>query len=68
MDWLRENWFWLVMTVLFVLMHTVGHGAHGHGGHSARARDRDDVAGTPRRDDDRDRTDAEAPPPGAHRH
>ena len=68
MYWLRENWFWLVMTVLFVLMHTVGHGAHGHGGHRARARDRDDVAGIPRRDDDRDRTDAEAPASGGHRH
>ena len=68
MYWLRENWFWLVMTVLFVLMHTVGHGAHGHGGHRARARNRDDVAGTQRRNDDKDRADAEAPPSGSHRH
>ena len=68
MYWLRENWFWLVMTILFVLMHTVGHGAHGHGGHRARTSDRDDAAGTTRRDDDRDRTDAEAPPSGGHRH
>jgi len=33
MDWLRENWFWLTVVVLFVAMHA-GHG-HGHGGHGS---------------------------------
>ena len=32
MDWLRENWFWLTVLVLFVVMH-MGHGHGGHGGH-----------------------------------
>ncbi len=40
MDWLRENWFWVAILVLFVWMHVGGHGhgchgggGHGHGGH-----------------------------------
>lgn len=34
MDWLRENWFWLAVVVLFLWMHGKMHGAHGgHGGH-----------------------------------
>lgn len=34
MDWLRENWFWLAVVVLFLWMHKEMHGAHGgHGGH-----------------------------------
>ena len=33
MDWLRENWFWLLVSLLFVLAH-MGHG--GHGGHGRR--------------------------------
>lgn len=33
MDWLAQNWFWLVIFVLFIGMHLVGHGGHGgHGG------------------------------------
>lgn len=35
MEWLRENWFWIVVVVLFIWMHTRmhgGHGGHGHGG------------------------------------
>ena len=68
MYWLRENWFWLVMTIQFVLMHTIGHGAHGHGGHRGRNGERAGTAGTRRRDDDGDETDAKAPPSGGHRH
>lgn len=33
MEWLRENWFWLAVTALFVWMHLKMHGGHGHGGH-----------------------------------
>ena len=33
MDWIRENWFWIVVTGLFLWMHTKMHGGHGHGGH-----------------------------------
>lgn len=35
MDWLRENWFWVALGVLFLWMHLKGHGGHGaQGGHS----------------------------------
>ncbi len=33
-DWLRENWFWLTVVVLFFWMHGKMHGGHGsHGSH-----------------------------------
>ena len=33
MEWLLENWFWVLIGVLFVAMHLFGHGGHGgHGG------------------------------------
>jgi len=32
-EWLAENWFWVLVAVLFVVMHLFGHGGHGgHGG------------------------------------
>lgn len=34
MNWLRENWFWVVIGGLFLWMHLRMHGGHGqHGGH-----------------------------------
>ena len=37
MDWLSENWVWVVVGVAFVAMHLFGHGGHsGHGGHGKR--------------------------------
>lgn len=40
MEWLVQNWFWVVIGVLFVGMHLFGHGGHGrdgcgHGSHDA---------------------------------
>ena len=35
MEWLQQNGFWIVVLVLFVLMH-LGHG-RGHGGHAEEA-------------------------------
>jgi len=32
MEWLAENWFWVLFGILFVGMHVFGHGCHG--GHS----------------------------------
>ena len=32
MDWLSENWVWVLIGVAFAAMHLFGHG--GHGGHS----------------------------------
>lgn len=31
MEWLRENWFWIAVLILFVWFHMKMHG--GHGGH-----------------------------------
>lgn len=36
MDWLRENFFWILVVVFFVWMHMGMHGGHGHGAHGGR--------------------------------
>jgi hypothetical protein len=34
MNWISENWVWILVGVAFVAMHMFGHGGHGgHGGH-----------------------------------
>jgi len=37
MDWLAENWFWVLVGIAFIVLHLFGHGGHGghgmHGGH-----------------------------------
>ena len=58
MDWLRQNWFWLVVGVLFAWMHTKMHGGHGHGGHGGHggqrgSRERDDASDEDARDRNR---------------
>lgn len=35
MDWLSENWFWILVFVLFIWMHRGGHGCHGGHQHGA---------------------------------
>ncbi len=30
MEWLAQNWFWVLVMILFVAMH-LGHGGHGGG-------------------------------------
>ncbi|MEO6280158.1 DUF2933 domain-containing protein [Roseateles sp.] len=69
MDWLAQNWIWVLFGIAFVAMHLFGHG--GHGGHAGHGLER-----TGRRD----ATDAQVPiaggarpaaPPadtGTHRH
>jgi hypothetical protein len=33
MEWINQNWFWLLIGIVFVGMHLFGHGGHGgHGG------------------------------------
>ena len=54
MQFLRENWFWIVVFVFFILMHAGGHGGHGGHGRSGRTS----------RPDERERQDAGGP----HRH
>lgn len=58
MDWFQQNWFWLLVGLLFVVMH-LGHG--GHGGHG-RARPRNAEDGAPSRDIE------EASQKSGHRH
>lgn len=37
MQWLLDNWIWILFGVGFVAMHMFGHGGHGaHGGHGKR--------------------------------
>ena len=36
MEWLSENWVWVLIGIAFVAMHMFGHGGHGGGGHSGR--------------------------------
>ena len=38
MEWLAQNWLWVLIGILFVVMHLFGHGGHGgHGGHSSHS-------------------------------
>ena len=63
MEWLAENWFWVVIGILFVAMHMFGHGGNGghggggHGGHGAS--DKTDKPDKPDSNQDR---------PSGHRH
>ena len=50
MNWLSQNWIWLLFALAFVAMHLFGHGSHGgHGGggdrhrHGGKDSKRDDV-------------------------
>lgn len=33
MEWLAQNWIWILIGVAFIGMHLFGHGHGGHGGH-----------------------------------
>lgn len=57
MEWLMENWFWVLIGILFVAMHMFGHGGHGGGGHGGY--------GTP---DKPDAGPADSDKPSGHRH
>jgi hypothetical protein len=58
MEWLTENWFWVLIGVLFVGVHMFGHGGHG-GGSSHGVNDAKDRLGTGTGDTDK---------PSGHRH
>ena len=34
MEFLQENWFWIVVAVFFIWMHSSGMGCCGHGSHT----------------------------------
>lgn len=57
MEWISENWVFLVVAIAFVAMHAFGHG--GHGGHRPGRSDRN---GADRRTGDASGT------RGGHRH
>lgn len=62
MQWLAENWIWVVVIAAFIGMHLFGHG--GHGGHGSGG------CGGGNRPKDKDR-DAESEGPktaSGHRH
>lgn len=43
MQWLANNWIWIVFALGFLALHMFGHGGHGHGrGHGGHGRDRRD--------------------------
>lgn len=58
MEWLSQNWVFLLVAVAFVALHIFGHG--GHGGHGSHGR-RDEKDRKPGRDD-------QAAPRGGHQH
>jgi hypothetical protein len=48
MAWLIENWFWILVFIAFIAMHTFGHGGHGaHGGSRDRQGSKDIDEGAP---------------------
>ena len=44
MDWIAQNWVWVLFAVGMIAMHMFGHG--GHGGHGGHCSDRDDSRST----------------------
>ncbi|MFV1992324.1 MAG: DUF2933 domain-containing protein [Acidiferrobacterales bacterium] len=32
MEWLTENWIWVLIGIAFLALHFLGHGRHGKGG------------------------------------
>ena len=62
MDWLLENWFQILIFVLFIGMHIFGHG--GHGGH----RDGDGQPGMDERKKDEAQDRVEKTSSGGHQH
>ena len=42
MEWLAENWLWIIFAIAFVAMHMFGHGGHGaHGNHESPENNKD---------------------------
>lgn len=50
MQWISQNWFWVLIALVFVGVHLFGHGGHGGcGGGHAGSRPSEDKAGSNRR-------------------
>ena len=41
MEWLAQNWFWVLIFIFFIAMHLFGHGHGGHGAHGSQGRSHD---------------------------
>lgn len=39
MEWVRENWFFILFAILFIAMHLFGFGCGGHSGHGRHGGD-----------------------------
>lgn len=63
MNWLRENWFWIVVGILFFWLHAQMHGGHGHGGHGGRGARSGGCGESRRHDSDDGRANEEDPRP-----
>lgn len=44
MDWLADNWGWVVFAVLMVAMHMFGHGGHGSHSRHGELEDEEDTS------------------------
>lgn len=45
MDWLAQNWIWIIFGIAFVAMHLFGHGGYGGpGGHGSHRSGRGDAS------------------------
>lgn len=47
MEWIADNWFFILLLLAFVALHVFGHGHHGrhggHRGHGGRDRGKDEA-------------------------
>ena len=41
MEWVRANWFWIILIAVFIGIHLFGHGGM-HGGHGGKEGDEDE--------------------------
>jgi DUF2933 family protein len=52
MEWLSQNWIWVLFIAAFIAMHMFGHSGHGgHGRHGGRSDGGDKDAKPPSKDD-----------------
>lgn len=69
MGWLVQNWFWVVVLILFFAVHLFGHGGHGgHGGHHRHGGDTDATRRPSDKDKDKDEDEQDKTRPQGHQH
>ncbi len=45
MEWIRENWFFIIFFILFIAMHLFGFGCGRHGGHKGHSEEGEEHKG-----------------------